>query len=140
MPGDVGMRRLLVVDDNEDDVELLRIAFARGAPGWVVESAPAAGVVRAILGAALPPDVVMLDWRMPGTSGAEALAAIRKERSLVGLPVFVFTSSDAPADVREAHELGCTAYLQKPPGMSEYVQLARDVDALWTRMLPRPSV
>lgn len=138
MPPERGLRRVLVVDDSEDDVELLRVAFARGAPGWVVESAPAAEVVAAIVGAATPPDLVLLDWKMPGTSGAEVLAAIRRNPRLLGLPVFVFTSSDAVADVREAHALGCTGYLQKPPGMAEYVQLAKDVDGLWTRMLPRP--
>ncbi|MDP2308351.1 MAG: response regulator [Pseudomonadota bacterium] len=126
--------RLLVVDDNDDDVELLRIALKRTDSGLVlsVEKSGEAALRRlaAAVGAKLP-DVVLLDWKMPGISGAEVLKAIREAPTTHHLPVVVLSSSEAPDDLRVATALGATGYLPKPADMGGYLALARSLDEAW---------
>ncbi|MDP2315475.1 MAG: response regulator [Pseudomonadota bacterium] len=125
----------LVVDDNEDDIELLRIAMRRcgSACGISVATNGADAIRRLGPGGDDRPDLVLLDWKMPGVSGAEVLRAIRENPAMRGLPVLVFSSSSAPDDIRAAHALGATGYLPKPADMSEYLRLAQALDDRWCR-------
>ncbi len=85
------------------------------------------------------PDVVLLDWKMPGTSGADVLRAIRQDPSMRGVPVFVCSATDSPTDIRTAHELGASGFLPKPADMSEYVRLARELASALCRPVPSRS-
>jgi CheY-like chemotaxis protein len=132
---------LLVIDDNDDDVELLRIALGRtGSALTLTVATNGEAALRGLAGGGDggSPDVVLLDWKMPGISGAEVLEAIRHDPATRGLPVFVFSSSDSPEDLRVATELGATGYLPKPADMGGYVSLARALDEAWCgRAAPR---
>jgi CheY-like chemotaxis protein len=120
------------VDDNDDDIALVRIAVARVSTSCVVWAATTGDEAIRQLGKACPlPDVVLLDWKMPGTSGAEVLEAVRAIPRLRCLPVLVFTSSDDPNDVRTAYDRGATCYVPKPLDMAGYLTLARDLHAFW---------
>ncbi|MFN7144557.1 MAG: response regulator [Myxococcota bacterium] len=131
--------RILVVDDNDDDIELLRIAFDRHPQGCSMTAVSSVTEARKVLDEPTKrPDIVLLDWKMPGMSGPEFVRAIRRDPRLVGLPLLVFSSSDAPADVRQAHEAGATAYLVKPPGLREYEEFVRDLNGFWCRPVLYP--
>jgi CheY-like chemotaxis protein len=133
MSGPSRPARLLLVDDNDDDIALMRLAFRRAGTNCSV--AAAAGGDAALAHLASPteprPDLVLLDWRMPGTSGLEVLRTIRADPRLLGLPVVVFSSSDDPEDVKDAYAAGATCYLTKPPGLSEYEALAHKLHSFW---------
>ncbi|MGQ4330449.1 response regulator [Streptomyces hayashii] len=64
-----------------------------------------------VLAAALRPDVVLMDLRMPGTDGATATARIRQEHP--GIRVLVLTTYEGDADILPAIEAGATGYLLK---------------------------
>ncbi len=131
--------RVLVVDDNEDDIEILRIAFARSGPGCTIvgsaSTTQAQGLLQAPGGR---PDLLLLDWKMPGMNAEDFIRSVRTDPRTVGLPVLVFSSSDDPADVRAAYAAGATAYMAKPLGLAEYEALARDVQAFWCRPVLYP--
>lgn len=125
---------LLVVDDNDDDVELLRIALGRtGSALRLSVATNGEAALRRLTGGAgvSPPDLVLLDWKMPGISGADVLRAIREDPATRGLPVFVLSSSDSPEDLRVATALGASGYLPKPADMGGYMGLARALDEAW---------
>lgn len=131
---------VLVVDDNSDDIELFRLSFARASPGCTVTGASstrAAGTM--LLEGGLRPDLVLLDWKMPGMRGPDLLRTLRADARTVGLPVLVFSSSDDPTDQRDAYGAGATAWLVKPPGLAEYESLARDIHAFWSRAVRPPG-
>lgn len=65
------------------------------------------------------PDLVVLDLRMPGVDGHEALAAIRDRHADVA--VCVLSASARPADEARALELGADWYERKPPTFDELV-------------------
>lgn len=131
--------RILVVDDNDDDIELLRIAFDRYPQGCTMASVSSVAEARKVLDdPEKRPDLVLMDWKMPGMSGPDFVRAVRREPRLVGLPLLVFSSSDAPGDVRQAHEAGATGYVVKPPGLKEYEEFVRDLNAFWCRPVLYP--
>jgi CheY-like chemotaxis protein len=59
------------------------------------------------------PAVVILDIKMPGRSGFQVLAWIRRQPLLRSLPVIILSSSEMEADMRKGYALGANAYLVK---------------------------
>lgn len=73
------------------------------------------------------PDVVLMDARMPGTGGAEALRAIRQEFPTAR--AIMLTTSDLDEDVQQAIEAGANGYLLKNVGRDELVDAIKQVHA-----------
>jgi CheY-like chemotaxis protein len=61
-----------------------------------------------------PPRFLLLDLKLPGMSGLEVLAEIRRQPSLRTLPVVILSSSSDPAQLRQCYELRANAYVIKP--------------------------
>ena len=137
--------RVLIIDDSDDDIELLRIAVAHANAPWTVVSARNVTEARAVMGRAgapdgVPmPDLVLLDWRMPGFGSSELLRELRADAATVGTPVVVLTSSDAPEDVRTALSLHANAFLLKPNDFGGYHRLVEGIDAFWRRLALTPA-
>ncbi len=77
------------------------------------------------------PRLVLLDLNMPRLSGLEVLAWLRREPSLVSLPVVILTSSWEVEDMRCANLLGATAYHVKPQDPDQLVSLVQFFAACW---------
>ena len=69
-----------------------------------------------------PQTVVLLDINMPRMNGIEFLQALRQNPDLRHMPVFVLTTSDRPADIRDAYEHNIAGYIVKPVGSGPYVE------------------
>ena len=101
--------RILIVDDDENIRELLRLHLSSA--GYEVQTAAdaiAAGYV--ILKA--PPDLILTDVNMPHMNGFEFVAALKADRSLPNIPV-IFLTSVEDGDAR-GKELGAVGYITKP--------------------------
>jgi len=77
------------------------------------------------------PELVILDVRLPGKSGFEVLAWIRRQSESRALPVVFLSSSESPEDVNRAYALGANSYLMKPGSQNEYELLLRLVEEYW---------
>lgn len=68
------------------------------------------------------PGLIILDVRMPGRTGLEALALLResRRRGLAEVPVIVLSNSDDPRDRDAARELGALDYVVKPENLAGY--------------------
>jgi len=60
------------------------------------------------------PDLIVLDWMMPGLDGLEVLQALRSEPETAHIPIIMLSSRDHPEDIQRALDLDVTAYLPKP--------------------------
>lgn len=72
------------------------------------------------------PDVIVLDWMMPGLSGIEVLKRLRAKPETAAIPVVVLTARDQPEDMEEARLLGAFAYLTKPFSPLELLERVQD--------------
>jgi CheY-like chemotaxis protein len=138
---------ILLVEDNEDDVFLMRHALTSAGvsnPVFVVESGQQAIEYLSGSGpyhdrAHYPmPVIVFLDLKLPLMSGHEVLAWIRGQRQLESLLVVVLTSSNEPSDVRRSYSLGANSYLMKPLTARQLVDLAKAFSWSWMERTQQP--
>lgn len=102
--------RVLVIDD-DDDIRFL-VARRLERAGHVVSEAPDGTSGLALIEAEVP-DLVVLDWMMPGLTGIDVLARIRSVDP--SRPrVLMLTARTQESDVALAREAGADAFLAKP--------------------------
>lgn len=120
------MSRVLVIEDNSADVDLLKRAFAsHGIKQEIVPLDDGEQAIRFLDDLQSKPDVdlVIIDLNIPKHDGIEVLNRYRMHPLMVDVPVAVFTSSGSPAERNRAMTLGVTAYLRKPMELDEYLAL-----------------
>jgi DNA-binding NarL/FixJ family response regulator len=114
--------RLLIVDDHPVVRDGLRGIFT-AQPGFEVVGEARDGAEAVAMAARLAPEVVLMDLRMPGVGGVEAIARLRRESPAVR--VLVLTTYDSDQDVLPAIEAGATGYLLKDAPREELVRAVR---------------
>jgi CheY-like chemotaxis protein len=140
---------ILVVEDDPNDVLLLRRAFAKAKlanPLQVVGDGDAAVDYLSGAGAyadrsAHPlPTMILLDLKLPRRSGHEVLEWLRAQPSIGRIPVVVLTSSRQSADIDRAYDLGANSYLVKPVQFDGLLEMVKNMNLYWFVMNERPSV
>lgn len=119
--------RVLLVDDEEDYVK----ALAERMDMRDLDSTIALSGEEAL--ARLdddPPDVIVLDLRMPGMQGMEVLERVRKEHPQI--QVIILTGHGGEKEEKEARRLGAFQYLQKPADTGD---LVRTIQGAWRRSI-----
>ena len=133
-------RALLLVEDNEDDVFLMKRALKSARivnPLLVVEDGQEAldyfdGAGKFADRDQYPlPAVVFLDLKLPFISGHEVLAWIRRQKQLESMVVIVLTSSNEASDLSRCYALGANSYLVKPPTPEQLDDLAKAFKWYW---------
>ena len=125
--------RILIVEDEESLTLLLR--YNLEAAGYAVESV-ARGDAAELRIAEEPPDLVLLDWMLPGVSGVELCRRIRARKDTQRLPIIMLTARGEEADRVRGLSTGADDYVVKPFSVPELV--AR-VGALLRRADPAQS-
>jgi CheY-like chemotaxis protein len=103
-------KRILIVDDLEDNVFLLETILAE--EGYQVDTATNGKSALAKVEAA-PPDLVLMDAMMPGMDGYEVTRRIRQNKKLPFIPVVLLTAY-VEADIPKGLELGANDFIRKP--------------------------
>jgi two-component system, OmpR family, phosphate regulon response regulator PhoB len=114
---------ILIVEDDPAQRELL--AYNVGAQGWRV-SAAASGDEGLDLIAEDPPDLVLLDWMLPGTSGIEVCRRLKARRGQGAvMPVLMLSARGEEADRIRGLDTGADDYLVKPYSVAELMARIR---------------
>ena len=131
---------ILLIEDNPDDVELTRIAFAEaGVDRQMVVVRDGAEALDYLFtrgrhagreGADLPA-IVLLDLNLPKVDGREVLQAIRGDARTRALPVVVLTISDEHFDVEATYALGVNSYIRKPVDFEQFVAVVKQIGLYW---------
>jgi two-component system, response regulator len=142
-----GEHTLLLVEDNPDDVELTRRAFARSnivnqlvvvsdgeeALHYLFATGPHGGRDRQAL-----PHAVLLDLNLPKISGLEVLRRIRANEATRRLPVIILTTSREERDIVGSYDLGANSYVRKPVDFAQFVEAARQLGLYWLVLNEQP--
>jgi CheY-like chemotaxis protein len=133
------MKRILLAEDNDGDVFLVRRALTKR--GLVHELVVAHNGEEALVwlnahaGQEMrdaAPALILLDLNLPRVDGGQLLSYIRKTDSFCRTPVIVLTSSDSPKDRQMALERGANLYFRKPTDLSSFMDLGRIIDETLT--------
>jgi CheY-like chemotaxis protein len=132
--------KVLLVEDDVDHVFLVRRALADMA-GVVVQVEVAGDGERALDRLARarfepggPPQLVLLDLKMPRMDGLEVLRRIRGDETALELPVVVLTSSERQEDREQALRLGATWFVCKPTDGRRFRAEIQQLADRWARM------
>ncbi|MEY2427817.1 MAG: hypothetical protein QOJ40_702 [Verrucomicrobiota bacterium] len=139
---------ILLVEDREDDVILVRRAFDKAKvlnPVHVVRDGAEAiaylkGEGKYSNRAEYPlPELLLLDLKLPGTDGFEVLKWMRQEPGLRTIRVVVLTSSDQMRDVNAAYQMGANSFLVKPIDFERFVEMSQAISGYWLWMSKAPE-
>lgn len=128
--------RILLVEDNPDDEELTRIAFAESRLlNEVVVVRDGAEALDYLLdpgGEGHPlPSLVLLDLKLPKVDGLEVLRRLRQAPRTRLLPVVVLTTSKEESDLINSYNLGCNSYIRKPVVFTDFIEAVRQLGMYW---------
>ena len=149
-------KSILLVEDNPDDCELMKLAFAQGvishnlivyADGMeainYLQNQADRVVSRAIENDSLiatMPVLVMLDLNLPRMNGVEVLKRIRADSRTRILPVVIISSSNEPQDLIDSYINGCNSYIRKPIHFTQLQTFVREISTYWLTVNQLPPV
>jgi two-component system, cell cycle response regulator DivK len=105
------MKRILVVEDNEDNMYLCRRILEHNS-FEVIQAFSGEEAIELILGE--KPDLILMDIQLPGMDGLDTTKEIRKSKIDGKIPIVALTSYAMSGDREKALEAGCTGYIEKP--------------------------
>ena len=139
--------RMLLVEDNEDDIELtIRALKKNNLDNELVIVRDGLEALDYLFrtgkyaerGDDLP-EVVLLDLKLPGLNGLEILKRIRLNDKTRGLPVVILTSSAEDRDIVDSYKLGANSYVRKPVDFAEFLEATKQLGLYWLVLNRRPS-
>ena len=141
--------KMLVAEDEETDVFLLRRAFERAGvavnPMFVRDGQETLDYLEG-LGefsdrSKFPlPAIIVLDIKMPRMNGFDVLSWLKSNREHHSTPVIMFSGSDDLRDIERAYELGANVYMMKPAEADQLLQLVSILKEYWTKYVKLPGM
>lgn len=122
------MQRVLVIEDNADNLELIRCILERS--GYAVIAA-ANGEEGVVLALRERPAFILMDIDLPGIDGLEATRRIRAAPANGSVPIIAITSYAMSGDMEQVLAAGCNGYFEKP---IDPLRIMDDIQAILKRM------
>lgn len=136
---------ILLVEDNPDDRELMRLAFSKveilhnliivssgaEALSYLEQQTDDEEVLTGDRGDRSLPALVILDLNLPKINGIEILQRIRASPKTRILPVIILSSSDEPRDLIDSYINGCNSYIRKPIHFTQLQAYVREISTYW---------
>ncbi|MGN6370305.1 MAG: response regulator [Phycisphaerae bacterium] len=140
---------ILLVEDNADDVLLIRRAFARARILNEFRTVPDGEAAIDYLAGSGPyadraahpvPTLMLLDLKLPRKNGFEVITWARQHPEYRKLPIVVLTSSNQEPDISRAFSLGANSYLVKPVAFDDLLEMMKTVNFYWFVWGERPAL
>ena len=131
---------VLHVDDDPNDTALLQAASRKAKVGFELQNVEDGDQAIAYLSGTgmyanreryRLPKLILLDLKMPRSTGFETLRWIRAHPTLRDVQVIVLSGSELRDDMQTAYAAGANSYLVKPLGFDALVELVRSIGATW---------
>ena len=117
-------KKVLIVDDEDDFLLMMRDALEiRGMKVAIADNAIEAGVEIA----RHPPDVILIDIKMPGIDGLEACEAIKRNPATRNLPILIISALSDEAIIKKAYKIGVAGYFVKPINIEKIVNKLNEI-------------
>lgn len=130
--------KMLLVDDDPNDVELLQLALHELSCIRTLDIVhDGEQVLNYLIGSGTQPPTrqlprfVLMDLKLPKLTGIEVLRAIRRHPTTQTLPVVIMSSSLEETDVRACYNLGVNSYVVKPLDFQQFLVSVQQVGSYW---------
>lgn len=138
------LARILLVEDNPGDVELVRVAVEENklcndlhvvtdgmeAMEFLRREGPHADAPR--------PDLILLDLNLPRMNGQEVLAEIKADAVLKDIPVVILTTSEQDEDIVRAYKHAANCYITKPVDIDQLIRVVQAIEQFWFGIVRLP--
>ena len=118
------VKTILVADDEEDHRLLVQVTLEN--PSYQILTAVDGHMALDIV-QQYHPDLLILDWMMPGLNGRELLAVLCQNMMTAKIPVVMLTAKDGAEEREQMNSLRLAGYLVKPFSPLELIQKVREV-------------
>lgn len=118
------IKKTILIADDEEDLRLLVEVTLENIHNRILTAADGHDALTRIK--LEQPDLVILDWMMPGLTGPDVIRHLRQDPTTKNIPVMLLTAKDQQEDFAEAGELGIFAYLVKPFSPLELLQKVQE--------------
>ena len=143
----VRLRKILLVEDNPEDVELTMEALTeQNLANRVISVSDGVEAMEYLQYEGKfkhrdkeNPAIILLDIKMPRMDGIEVLQAIRNDPALKMLPVVMLTSSREEPDLKKCYENGVNAYVVKPVNFSDFFEAVKQLGIFWALINELPN-
>ena len=153
----MSVKNILLVEDNPDDRELMRLAFVREeVPHNLTIVSDGIEALDYLIGQDTSnndsnqisddrnlnptPALVLLDLNLPKINGIEVLRRIRAHPKTRLLPVVIISSSNEPQDLIDSYINGCNSYVRKPIHFTQLQKFVREISIYWLTINQLPPV
>ncbi|HWX19673.1 MAG TPA: response regulator [Candidatus Binatia bacterium] len=140
--------RILVAEDDENDILILKHAFRKAELPWAVNFVRDGQQLLDFLQRKPPfqnptaypaPNLLLLDLHLPRIDGFQALAWLRGQPRFSELAVIVLSGCNHPDDVKRAYTLGAAHYLVKRHDPRQLLEMLCDLERFAYRFVPKPA-
>ncbi len=136
--------KILLVEDNPGDIRLVREALGECGMSHrlevVVDGVAALEYLRRETSSSHGslPDLILLDLNLPKKDGREVLMEMKGDERMRYVPVVVFSSSKAEADILSSYHHHANCYICKPLDLDAFIEVVRQIGRFWidTVILP----
>jgi CheY-like chemotaxis protein len=112
--------RILVVEDNMDNYELVRFVLERAGYDVFLAMNGRDGVAAARV---QKPDLILMDLTMPEMDGWAAAEKLKADEITKSIPLYALSAHTLPSDRKRALEAGCDGYVSKPIHMAGFLDV-----------------
>jgi CheY-like chemotaxis protein len=138
--------RILLVEDNPNDIEITRRALEKGqVKNELTIARDGQEAIDLLFGRAGArgslPGLILLDLNLPRVDGREVLSRIKTDPELRRIPVIVLTTSTREEDVVRSYDLGVNTFISKPVRFEDFIKVVTAIQEYWIVIatLPPPS-
>ena len=115
---------ILIIEDNDKNRKLARDILQFKGYRTIEAETGEAGVALAL---EQRPDLILMDYQLPGIDGIEAFRRIRGDAAVAHIPIVAVTASAMPEDAKKMKEAGFDGFQTKPLNIKEFVQAVAEV-------------
>lgn len=138
---------ILLVEDNPDDQELIRMALEEShIANELVIVNDGTQALDYLFGTGMyagrdisnKPQVILLDLKLPKINGLEVLERMRADPRTALIPVVILTSSSEDDDIVASYKLGANSYIRKPVDFNQFAQAVKSMGGYWLILNRKP--